>query len=525
MKAEATAAQEQYAIAAGSQERYWDLSELLADWVSIELAPAQQINGLSLDSRRVKPGVLFFACCGRRQSGHDYISAAVDRGAVAVVYDPRITIPTELRTRLRGQGIPLVPLPNAGALAGRIAARFYAQPSCRVRVAGVTGTNGKTSVSHFLAQALHQQKAPCGLMGTLGVGLAGAAAKPSELTTPDAVTIQEQLAEMRDAGAPWAVMEVSSHALDQGRVSDVIFDTAIFTNLSRDHLDYHGDMASYEAAKARLFREGELRHAVINVDDPVGCALLANLPAGVAAISYGLTNPCADLRADTIRCSRLGMAMDIRGAWGEGDLHCSLLGRFNAYNLLAALGGLLAAGIPFDEALRRLSQTWPVVGRMESFGGQEKEPLVVVDYAHTPDALEQALRSLRAHLNHGQLWCVFGCGGSRDRGKRPLMGAIAESLADFVVLTDDNPRDEDPIQIIIDTLAGIDNPDSVYKFRSRAEAIARAVQLAGPKDIVLIAGKGHEDYQQVGFERRPYSDREQVQQALRQHQQRLRVRC
>lgn len=522
MKAEVIAAKEQYAMVAGSEERYWHLSELLAGWVSVEVAPEQQISSLSLDSRRVKPGALFLACCGRRQSGHGYISVAVDRGAVAVVYDPLITIPAELQMRLRGQRIPLMPLPDAGVLAGRIAARFYAQPSCQVRVAGVTGTNGKTSVSHFLAQALHQKKAPCGLMGTLGVGLAGAV-KPSELTTPDAVTVQEQLAEMRDAGAPWAVMEVSSHALDQGRVSGVIFDTAIFTNLSRDHLDYHGDMASYKAAKAQLFREGGLRHAVINVDDPVGCALLTNLPAGVAAISYGLTNRRADLQVSKLRCNRSGMAMSIRSARGEGELHCSLLGQFNAYNLLAALGGLLVAGIPFAEALQRLSQTRPVVGRMESFGGQEKEPLVVVDYAHTPAALEQALRSLRGHLDrNGQLWCVFGCGGARDRGKRPLMGAIAESLADFVVLTDDNPRDEGPIRIIIDILSGIDDPDSVYKFRNRTEAITRAVQLASPKDIVLIAGKGHEDYQQVGSERRPYSDREQVQRAL---QQRLAVCC
>lgn len=496
--------------------KHWYLSDLLMGWVPTDLAQDRLISRLALDSRQVRPGALFFACCGKRQAGHDYISAAVEKGAVAVVYDPLITLPAALQTRLQAQRIPLISLPDAGVSVGRIAARFYAEPSHQVRVTGVTGTNGKTSVSHFLAQALHQEKAPCGLIGTLGKGLVGAL-QSSELTTPDAVTIQEQLARMRAAGAPCAVMEVSSHALDQGRVGGVVFDTAIFTNLTHDHLDYHGNMACYEAAKARLFQESGLRYAVINVDDPVGCTLLRNLPSGVKAISYGLANRRADLQVSRLHGSPLGMTMNIQGVWGEGELHCSLLGRFNAYNLLAALGGLLAGGIPFTEALQRLSQTRAVVGRMEPLGGQGKEPLVVVDYAHTPDALEQALRFLRAHLEPGgRLWCVFGCGGARDRGKRPLMGAIAKSLADFVIVTDDNPRDEDPIQIVVDILAGIDDPDSVYTFRDRAEAIARAVQMAGPRDIVLIAGKGHEDYQQIGSERCAYSDREQVQQALQQ---------
>jgi UDP-N-acetylmuramoyl-L-alanyl-D-glutamate--2,6-diaminopimelate ligase len=287
--------------------------------------------------------------------------------------------------------------------------------------------------------------------------------------------------------------------------------------LSREHLDYHGDMASYEAAKSRLFAQSGLRNAVINVDDAVGRAFVANLPSEIAVISYGLANPHASLRASEIHYNRSGIAMSIQGSWGKGELICPLLGRFNAYNLLAALGGLLATGVSFTEALQRLSQIQAVVGRMESIGGRRGEPLLVVDYAHTPDALEQALHSLRTHLDPGgQLWCVFGCGGERDRGKRPLMGAAAERLADFVILTDDNPRDEDPIQIIIDVLSGMSDPDSVYKFRNRSEAIIRTAQRAGPKDSVLIAGKGHEDYQQVGAERRPFSDREQARQALQQ---------
>lgn len=513
-----TATEGQRAGAAESSERLCCLSDLLAGLAPVGLAQERQIKSIALDSRRAGPGTLFLACRGVCRSGHDYIGAAVDKGAVAVAYDPIVAISPALQAQLQAHHIPLIALPNLGARAGVIAARFYLWPSQQVWAIGVTGTNGKTSVSHFLAQALHQEEAPCGLIGTLGAGLAGAL-KPSPLTTPDAITVQEQLAAMAAAGAHYAVLEASSHALEQGRVSGVRFNTAIFTNLSHEHLDYHGDMNRYKAAKFRLFRQSGLGNAVINIDDAAGCALLADLPAGVAAISYGLTNPQAGLRASELHCDHRGIVMKVQGHWGEGTLVCPLLGRFNAYNLLAALGGLLTTGMPFTEALQRLSQTRAVAGRMEPVGGQGREPLLVVDYAHTPAALEQALRSLRTHLKPGgRLWCVFGCGGNRDRSKRPLMGRVAERLADFVILTDDNPRDEDPIQIIIDILAGIDEPDSVYTFRNRAEAITRTVQLAGPKDIVLIAGKGHEEYQQIGAERRPFSDREQAQQALRQRQ-------
>ncbi|MGR6034209.1 MAG: UDP-N-acetylmuramoyl-L-alanyl-D-glutamate--2,6-diaminopimelate ligase [Candidatus Nitrosoglobus sp.] len=511
-----TATEGQWTVVTEFCDRICLLNDLLIGLVPVVgQAQNRQINNLSLDSSQVSPGALFLACRGEKRLGHNYIGAAVDRGAVAIIYDPIVPIPTEFQIRLQAQNIPLIALHELNTKASIIADRFYLQPSRQVCVIGVTGTNGKTSVSHFLAQALHREETPCGLMGTLGIGLVGAIT-PSELTTPDAVTVQERLAAMHDAGASYAVMEVSSHALDQGRVNGVIFNAAIFTNLSRDHLDYHGDMACYEAAKSRLFAQPGLCNAVINVDDAVGRALVAKLSPEITVISYGLANPHANLRASELRYDRSGIAMNIQGFWGKGELKCPLLGRFNAYNLLAALGGLLACGMSFTEALERLSQVRAVPGRMESMGRQG-EPLLVVDYAHTPDALEQALHSLRTHLNPGgRLWCVFGCGGERDRGKRPLMGAAAERLSDFVMLTDDNPRDEDPIQIIIDILSGMNDPDSVYKFRNRSEAIIRAVQLAGPKDIVLIAGKGHENYQQVGIERRPFSDREQARQALQQ---------
>jgi UDP-N-acetylmuramoyl-L-alanyl-D-glutamate--2,6-diaminopimelate ligase len=516
MKIAETATEGQWTVVTEPCGQICCLNDLLAGLVPVGQTWNQQINSLSLDSRRVSPGTLFLACRGARRLGHNYIDAAVDKGAVAIIYDPAAPIPAELQVRLQAQNIPLIALSDLAAKVGVIADRFYLRPSQQVCVIGVTGTNGKTSVSHFLAQALHREETPCGLMGTLGIGLMGAI-KPSGLTTPDAVTVQERLAVMRDSGAPYAVMEVSSHALEQGRVNGIVFNTAIFTNLSHEHLDYHGNMVRYEAAKSRLFAQPGLRHAVINIDDAVGRAFLANLPPNITAISYGLANPQASLRASQLHYDRNGIAMNVQAPWGEGELICPLLGRFNAYNLLAALGGLLATGMPFIEALQYLSQIRPVIGRMEPIGGGEREPLLVVDYAHTPDALEQALHSLRAHLDPaGRLWCVLGCGGERDRSKRPLMGAAAERLADFVILTDDNPRDEDPIQIIIDILSGMDDPDSVYKFRNRSEAIIRTAQLAGPKDIVLIAGKGHEDYQQVGTERRPFSDRDQARQALQQ---------
>ncbi|ADJ27192.1 UDP-N-acetylmuramoyl-L-alanyl-D-glutamate--2,6-diaminopimelate ligase [Nitrosococcus watsonii] len=517
-----TVARERGAMVMASGDRSCCLSDLLAEWVPIGAVRERRISSLSLDSRQVVPGALFFACQGTQQSGHGYIGAAVNQGAAAIVYDPVIPVSPVIQTQLQVQNIPLIPLPDLDSRLGIIANRFYLQPSRQFCVLGVTGTNGKTSVSHFLAQALHRQEVPCGLIGTLGRGVVDAL-QPSSLTTPDAITVQEQLAAMVASKARYAVLEVSSHALGQGRVSGVAFNIAIFTNLSREHLDYHGDMARYEAAKFRLFNQPGLRHAVINGDDAAGRAFLANLPPEVKAISYGLMNPQASLHTGKLRCDRHGIAMTIQSAWGEGQLTCPLLGRFNAYNLLAALGGLLAVGMPFTEALQRLSQVRAVVGRMESLGGEEGEPLLVVDYAHTPDALEQVLRSLRAHLGPGgRLWCVFGCGGNRDRGKRPLMGAAAERLADFVMLTDDNPRNEDPIQIIVDILSGIDDPDRVYQFRNRSEAIIRATQLAEPEDIVLIAGKGHEEYQQIGAEQRPFSDREQAQQALRQRQGELR---
>jgi UDP-N-acetylmuramoyl-L-alanyl-D-glutamate--2,6-diaminopimelate ligase len=318
-------------------------------------------------------------------------------------------------------------------------------------------------------------------------------------------------------------MEVSSHALDQGRVDGVDFHVAVWTNLTRDHLDYHGDMAAYAQAKQRLFKAPGLRHAVINLDDDYGRELLAAIPAGVQIIGYTLNPNTARhsvpapeylLAGSDLQLTDAGLDLHVQSPWGEGRLRAGLLGRFNASNLLAALATLLALGVSFDSAVQRLGRVTTVPGRMERFGGG-RQPLVVVDYAHTPDALEQALRALRGHC-HGKLWCLFGCGGERDTGKRPLMGEVAERNADRVVVTDDNPRGEDPIQIVADIMAGMRNPDAAYLRRDRTQAIAFAIAQARPGDIILVAGKGHEDYQLVGTRRIPYSDRLSVMTLLRQ---------
>ncbi|MEO7557797.1 MAG: UDP-N-acetylmuramoyl-L-alanyl-D-glutamate--2,6-diaminopimelate ligase [Gammaproteobacteria bacterium] len=495
------------------------LSALLADMVTVEAVCERDIHGLSLDSRSTRPGDLFLACRGTLAHGQEFIDAAIKAGAVAVAYELNTDATdaaqagnADIRARLP---VPLFGIANLSQQMGLIADRFYRHPSGELQVIGVTGTNGKTSISHFLAQALSAgpNTPRCGIIGTLGNGLYGNVAMGSH-TTPDALTLHALLDGMRNQGALSVVMEASSHGLEQGRVNHVAFDTAIFTNLSRDHLDYHLTMAAYAAAKRRLFQMPGLKKAVINADDAFGRELLSVLPATVRALAYGFAPLHPELRnragvwGSNVQLSMNGFEMDVSSPWGEGRLCSPLLGRFNAANLLAVLGVLLLNGIPLAEALRRAAEINTIPGRMERFSAPGK-PLVVVDYAHTPDALAQVLSTLREHLTRGaRLWCVFGCGGERDRGKRPLMGAMAEEFADYVVITDDNPRHEDPLGIITDILAGLANPDGVYIQRLRAQAIAFAITYARPGDIVLIAGKGHESHQYIGAQKFPFSDRQ-----------------
>lgn len=497
--------------------RAWRLADLLAGIA--EPPPGDVlIGGLGLDSRALGPGDLFLACRGGARHGLDFADEACRRGAAAILAEPDERWDPEtiagLGRRLR---LPVVPVAALGRQASALAHRFYGAPSAALEVIGVTGTNGKTSVTHYLAQALAPQLA-CGIIGTLGSGFPGDLA-PSTHTTPDPVRLQETLAWLRARGAGAVAMEVSSHALDQGRVEAVRFRYAVFTNLSRDHLDYHGDMAAYAAAKARLFQKRGLAWAVLNQDDPLSAELQAGLAPGVRVACYG-TRPDAvapagcDLwvLARAIEPLPAGLRLHIETSVGSGELEVGLLGRFNAANLLAVLALLLARGHVLEAALRELARVQGVAGRMERFGG-DGLPSVVVDYAHTPDALEQALLALRGHCR-GRLTCVFGCGGERDRGKRPLMGAIAERLADGLIVTDDNPRREDGGVIIDEILAGMQRPEGARVERQRGLAIRLAIATASARDLILIAGKGHETTQDMGELKVHFSDRAQVQQAL-----------
>ncbi|CAK0760388.1 UDP-N-acetylmuramoyl-L-alanyl-D-glutamate--2, 6-diaminopimelate ligase [Gammaproteobacteria bacterium] len=489
------------------------LAELFDGIISLPAGADLSVTGIALDSRRVCPGDLFFGCAGSCVHGAQFIDDAITRGAAVVVVEGErdgVDYPR--------QGVPVISLPGLTHHLGRIAARFYGNPSHQLTVVGVTGTNGKTSVTHLLAQVLNRSEAPCAVIGTVGAGLYGQLA-PATHTTPDAVDLQELLADLTAQGARWLAMEVSSHALDQGRVEGVAFDVAVFTNLTRDHLDYHGDMVAYGLAKQRLFQFPGLRYAVVNSDDPFGSALLRELPAGVQAIGYGLSpmdevgEHCLQVLGSGLCLSAAGLRMTVTTPWGNGVLESSLVGRFNAANLLAVLATLGALGMPLDEALSALARVRSVAGRMEAFGGGPAAPLVVVDYAHTPDALEQVLLTLREHTT-GRLWCVFGCGGERDRGKRPLMGAVVERLADVAIVTNDNPRSEEPTDIFRAILDGIQTPEQVTVIPERAAALRYAITSAKSGDVVLVAGKGHEDYQQIGAIRLPFNDRAEVEQLI-----------
>jgi UDP-N-acetylmuramoyl-L-alanyl-D-glutamate--2,6-diaminopimelate ligase len=496
------------------------LGGLLQDFCGPAVRTDVQISGLALDSRKVQAGDLFLAVSGTRTHGLQHARQAIALGAVAVVWEP-VAGNGGLAEAAALLPAPVVAVPGLGQVVGLIADRFYGHPSRGLFMIGVTGTDGKTSTSHFIAQALNSEDRRCGLIGTLGNGLFGELSSASN-TTPDALSMQQLLLAMQQQGARCVVSEVSSHAMDQGRVRGVTFDLAVLTNLSRDHLDYHGTVEAYADAKRKLFHAEGLRYAVINADDAFGAALLGAIPPGVAPVAYRLENepfrtryPAQWVIGRNLRSNMQGMQFEVITPWGSGVLRCGLLGRFNASNLLAALSSLCVAGLPFDEALQRLSGTHTVAGRMERFELGAGHALAVVDYAHTAGALEAALKSLRAHCA-GKLWCVFGAGGDRDRGKRPLMGVAAEGYADRLVVTDDNPRSEDPQQIVADICAGIRQPGLVHIEHDRAHAIAHALRSASAGDIVLIAGKGHETVQQIGNRSLPFSDRERVQALARE---------
>lgn len=462
-------------------------------------APAATLAGLTLDSRAVVPGGGFVALAGQRSHGLAHADQACERGAAAILFEPPAP---------EGVGVPAmaVPVPALRARLGEIADRYFDAPSQTLRVIGVTGTNGKTSTVQLLAQLLEILGRRAGTIGTLGMGLHGQLHE-GERTTPDVLAVHGALARMRDAGAQDVAMEVSSHALDQGRVDGVHFRIAVFTNLTREHLDYHGDMASYGAAKRRLFGWAGLEAAIINLDDAFGAELAATLKnSGLRVIGVSRSGAAgAGLVADKAGQGADGLDFELR----EGDLvapvRSRLLGDFNIDNLLAVAAVARALGWDLQTIGAAIAQLQPVPGRMGRLGGDAVLPLVVIDYAHTPDALEQALHSLREHTA-GRLFCVFGCGGERDAGKRPQMAAVAERLADVVHVTDDNPRAEDGDAIVADIMAGFAAPAAVILERDRARAITAAITAAQAGDTVLIAGKGHEPYQEIAGIRHPFDD-------------------
>lgn len=474
------------------------LGNLLAGRNSVAaLGEAAQISisGLQLDSRKVRAGDAFVALRGTRQHGIAFAARAQQNGAVAIL--------AETPFDSNDATLPVIAIDALGQQLGEIAARWHGSPTASMNVVGITGTNGKTSTVQLLAQALSLNGRSVASVGTLGAGRYGAVAA-GERTTPDAIELQGLFADFRDGAVSDVAMEVSSHALEQGRVNAVEFDVAVFTNLSRDHLDYHGDMESYGAVKARLFQWPSLATAIINIEDGFGRELLGQLPDGVTALSYGIDHADADVAASNVRSDGAGLHFKLRSPWGSAEVDSCLLGRFNVSNLLAVIACMAQSGIAFGDIVATLPRLGPVAGRMNRIDAGDL--VLVVDYAHTPDALEQALKSLRAHCA-GKLICVFGCGGDRDKGKRPQMAEVAERLADAVIVTDDNPRSESGDQIVAQIIAGFVDPERAMIERDRERAIHLAAMAARGGDIVLIAGKGHETYQEIGDQRVPFDDR------------------
>ena len=478
------------------------LAQLAAGFAEV---PADVVvSDLTLDSRAATPGALFLALSGRTHHGLKFAPEAVARGARAVLYDAHgATQPPQLPS-----GTFSAAVPRLGEHVGIIADRFFGSPSQQLTIAGITGTNGKTTCAWLLAQALEHCQRPAAYIGTLGFGRPPRVT-PTLHTTSDAVTLQRQLAQLRALGAECVCMEVSSHALDQARVNGVRFHTAVFTNLTRDHLDYHGTMAAYGAAKARLLAWPDLAHRVINIDDAFGAQLAAATAATplIVTTRLGREVPAGArfVGAARVTPDPSGLLIEVHSSWGSAELAVRLVGEFNVDNALTVLAVLLAWDVPLKDAVRALGKCRAASGRMEMFGGRGRTPLAIVDYAHTPDALVNALRAARLHCR-GELRLVFGCGGDRDAGKRPMMGRIAADLADDIIVTDDNPRSEDPARIVAEIVAGMERPTPHVIEHDRALAIRLGLERSAAEDVVLVAGKGHEDYQIVGHERRAFKD-------------------
>lgn len=476
------------------------------------------IGALSLDSREVKKGGLFLACAGTQGHGIDYLPQAFAAGVAAVAWEPTAEYRELPEAVSVSVNVPMIAVNDLTQQAGFIADRFYGHPSRDLRVIGITGTNGKTSCCHFLAGALREEGQDVGVIGTLGYGLSATLDTASH-TTPDAVRVHELLASMRQQGARYVVMEVSSHGLDQGRVNGVCFEVAVLTNVTRDHLDYHMTVEAYASAKARLFSMPGLQAIILNEDDDYGHRWSQELQSDRKLMTYRkksgrVSASSMVLEFSNVQLSHDGVQWTASSPWGEASLSSKMFGDFNVYNLAAVLTTLSALGMSWNEACERIKTLTTPPGRMEFYRSHnEQMPLVVIDFAHTPDALEHVLQALKGH-EFGRIWCVFGCGGDRDKGKRSLMGGVAESLADQVVITDDNPRTESADAIVRDILEGIKSKDLIHVERDRQQAIAWAVGHARDNDVVLVAGKGHEEYQWIGDVKHPYSDKAVVESLL-----------
>ena len=480
------------------------LTELLQGFAD---APALPISGIASDSRQLQRGYLFLACQGISSHGVDYLDQAIEAGAAAIAYDAATAqMPTgDVR-------VPMIAVEDLGRHLGTIANRYFGSPSAAMQVIGVTGTNGKTTVAWLIAQCKRRLGEACGYVGTLGGGIGGIGVGDIDtnenMTTPATIELHKRLAEFRNANASSAAVEVSSHALVQNRVDGIAFDTVLFTNLSRDHLDYHGDMQNYGDAKARLFVEYGAKQCIINLDSEFGSKLAERCGQDVIVVSTKFDRVVSGRSYVFVRsvvAKENGSQVRVSSSWGDGEIALPLPGEFNVANAVIVLALLLSQGVPIGKACAVLEDIEAPPGRMQRVSPVDSRATVYIDYAHTPDALEVALRALKAHCR-GKLWCVFGCGGDRDAGKRPLMGRIAERHADRLVITNDNPRSEPHDEIIAAIVDGMEQPENAKVLEDREAAIAWAINEARSKDVILIAGKGHETYQLIGAERRDFSD-------------------
>lgn len=490
-----------------------DLSILLDGIVGVPKDNDCIVTSITQDSREAFGGFLFVALKGLQQHGLKFAEQVQEQGACAIIWESDINLSATDVYSLHDLNIPCIEIKALRSKLGLIADRFYQSPSQSLNIVGITGTDGKTSVSHFLAQVMDD----CAVIGTIGLGKLDNLQKATH-TTPDVLSLHKLLAELKEQGVKTIAMEVSSHALDQGRVENIQFDVAVLTNLSRDHLDYHKTLEAYAEAKAKIFTWPGLKNIVVNYDDAFGQKTYENRGGGLRyriAESDGIndSSPSDSLVAENTKFSEKGIGATIKYAGQQGKLNVGVIGRFNLSNILATLGAMLALGLQLDDALERVNKVSTVKGRMEKVS--DSDSLVVVDFAHTPNALETVLKALREHTQE-QLICVFGCGGDRDPGKRSLMARIAEMNADVVIATDDNPRTEDPKEIMADIVVGFECPEKVMIEHDRAKAIQLALKQAKTGDVVLIAGKGHEKIQILATGTIPFSDQDQASKFLKE---------